>query len=937
MKWISSDLPTLEDNLQSGHWLIFASSQDLTETLKQKLQFFSQTCTLVTLTDNTLEAEISSIHTLKSDFSAASLDTLWTQVQQINPISSVIWIEAQTESSTEITPSNLELQTLHRCQSALLLMQSLIRQSELSQTKLWIVTENGVALGSDLPALDQGAIWGLSRIFGLEHPEQWGGLIDFDRKTTIADRAQSIILEVLGNQTEEQVAYQGTTRSVARLISSNSNNHQPLSISSEGSYLISGGLGGVGISVAHWLAKQGASQLLLLSRGGANTPEKQAAIAQLESAGVTVLAPLVDVSDEKSLAVVLEDLPEEFLPLRGIVHVAGIEGGAYPIEEIEPSILEQTLRPKVRGTWNLHQLTLNWKLDFFVNFSSIAAVWGSSQQAHYGAANEFQNLFAQYRLAKGMPVLTINWSAIKGSGIINRFGNRTVDRLSQIGIESLSLQQMTSALELLLGNAEGQRVVAPVNWQQLDEVYQSRRSRRLLEELVQPNQNSSKPTVFVTKIESGDHYFEELLAATPEARKEEIAIYLQRNIAKVLGFKGDRVPAIEQNLLSLGMDSLMMMQVLSKLKQDLQLMIYPRELYDRPRIDNLAEYLDGEFAKMHAQGDSETDIKLTYSIVKEVGLEDIAQGNIASRELNQPQLPQAAFILSPPRSGSTLLRVMLAGHDDLFSPPELHLLPFASLREREQSLGATYLHEGLQKALMELMDIDAASSASLIENLEAKDFSIYQMYAFLQEKAGDRLLVDKSPTYALELDTLERAETIFQKAKYIHLTRHPYASMESFAKLRLDKLFGAQQNNPYRMAEEFWLKSHQNILNFSQKLEPERYHLVQYENLVRQPEQELKRMCKFLETPFVPELLQPYAGKRMVEGVHESSAPIGDPNFFNHSNIEASLAETWRQIQLPHLLTQETRKIASLLNYSLPREEMLLNQNIEANREEIEL
>lgn len=942
LQWISSDLPHPGENCQSRHWLIFASSGDLAATLVEQLQYLGQTCSLVTLEDHAFGEDVSPTYTLQSDISPSAFDTLWTQVEQANPISGVIWLETlEVEGiSPNTTSSALESKVNSLCQPLLFLMQSMVKQPNLSQTKLWVVTENGVALGSDLPALAQGPVWGLSRIFGLEHPQQWGGLIDFDNQTSIAEKAQSLAVEVLVNQTEEQVAYRGSTRSVARLLPSSPQKNKPLSISSEGSYLISGGLGGLGLTVAQWLVAQGARHLLLLSRGGANTPSKQSAVAQLRAAGVKILEPLVDVSDEESLAAVLEDLPERFLPLRGIIHAAGIEGGAHAIEELEPVTLQQTLRPKVRGTWNLHQLTLKWKLDFFINFSSIAAVWGSAQQAHYGAANEFQNLFAQYRLAQGMPVLTVNWSAIKGAGIISRAGQQAVQKLSQIGVKSLSLHQMTAALELLVGNEEGQRVVAPVDWQRLDSVYQARRSRGLLEQLVRQEQGelnesnqsrSLKQLETVADMSSSLQHFDELLAATPRDREKFLTAYLQRSIAKVLGFKGDRLPAIDQNLLGLGMDSLMMMQVISQLKQYLQLMIYPREFYDRPRIDDLAEYLATEFTQMHVQ--SSTEATSSSSIALEVNL---SEANTPARRADQPPLPPIAFILSPPRSGSTLLRVMLAGHPALFSPPELHLLPFVSMAERGKQLGATYLHEGLQKALMEVMDLDASGSAALVQDMEYKDLSIYEIYSLLQERAGSRLIIDKSPTYALDLETLQRAEEIFRGAKYIHLTRHPYAAIESFAKLRLDKLFGVEQGNPYWVAEQIWVKSNQNILDFFTQLKPDHYHLVQYENLVQKPEQELRRLCEFLDITFVPELLQPYEGERMVEGVHVSSAPIGDPNFFSHSTIEASLAETWRQIQLPYLLTQKTRQIAERLEYVLPREELLLKSNVE-NWEEIEL
>src|SRR5262249_31497398 len=142
------------------------------------------------------------------------------------------------------------------------------------------------------------------------------------------------------------------------------------------------------------------------------------------------------------------------------------------------------------------------------------------------------------------------------------------------------------------------------------------------------------------------------------------------------------------------------------------------------------------------------------------------------------------FILCSPRSGSTLLRVMLAGHPGLFSPPELHLLPFQGMKERREKLGSSYLTEGLQRALIELGGLDAAESKREVERLEKEDASVQSVYELLQGKSAPRKLIDKSPTYASDFGALQRAEMMFQGAKYIHLVRHPYSVIESFVRMR---------------------------------------------------------------------------------------------------------------------------------------------------------
>ena len=263
---------------------------------------------------------------------------------------------------------------------------------------------------------------------------------------------------------------------------------------------------------------------------------------------------------------------------------------------------------------------------------------------------------------------------------------------------------------------------------------------------------------------------------------------------------------------------------------------------------------------------------------------------------------------------------MLAGHPDLASPPELHLLPFETMQEREAELGVSQLGEGLKRALMTLKNISADESQALLDKLVTQNATIAEVYEMLQQLAGDRLLLDKSPTYASDRDTLDQAEVIFNKPKYIHLVRHPYAVIESFTRMRMDKLVGSGDTDPYEMAELIWRDSNQNILDFAQDIDPDRYHLVYYEDLVSKPRQVMTEICEFLAIPFDEAVLTPYQGDRMTDGVRDNAMSVGDPNFLNRQTIDAQLAETWRNITLPNSLGTYSQQLAQKLNYELTQE-----------------
>ena len=228
--------------------------------------------------------------------------------------------------------------------------------------------------------------------------------------------------------------------------------------------------------------------------------------------------------------------------------------------------------------------------------------------------------------------------------------------------------------------------------------------------------------------------------------------------------------------------------------------------------------------------------------------------------------------------------------------------------------------KGYRKLSWEVKNLDATASQALINDLESQNLSIQQVYGMLQENIAPRLLVDKSPTYAIEPTILERGEALFTNSKYIYLVRHPYSVIESFVRMRMQKLMGLGNENPYQVAEQVWTKSNQNILNFLSQLEPERQHQIRYEDLVKEPKSVLSQLCDFLNIGFESELLQPYHGDRMTGGVHQKSLSISDPNFLKHNTIDRSLADKWKTIQLPYQLGEETQRIASQLTYELPNQ-----------------
>jgi len=277
------------------------------------------------------------------------------------------------------------------------------------------------------------------------------------------------------------------------------------------------------------------------------------------------------------------------------------------------------------------------------------------------------------------------------------------------------------------------------------------------------------------------------------------------------------------------------------------------------------------------------------------------------------------FVLSTQRSGSTLLRVMLAGHPGLFSPPELRLLEFATMRERESALGpcnfgACAKHtcdqrHGLQRALMELYQLDDMSSRQMIDAMLDRNDTTTDAYDVLMRAAAPRRLLDKSTSYATRFETMEKSKRLFPQARYIHLHRHPLAVIESIVRNGFEK-------SP-ALAESAWTSRNDNILRFLAGVDQERQIRVPYELLVAEPERTLRSICAFLNIEFHPDVLTPYEGTRMTDGITPETLPPGDWNFRNRDRINPLQADAWRDLDLPRTLDEKTLAISAALAYEL--------------------
>jgi malonyl CoA-acyl carrier protein transacylase len=573
-----------------GSWLIFADLGGVGQTLAKLLRDRGHDCILVYAGDTYQSKEAGAWSINPS--TPADFECLFQEVGTSDrPLQTVIYLwSLEAGLTSELTIPSLEQAQTLGVGSVLHLLQALVKHNQSASPRLWLVTRNAVPVDSSLPAVAQAPLWGLGKVVALEHPELWGGMLDLAPETT-EDEATKLLGEIEDSQGEDHLAFRNGQRYVARLVRKQLPESQGVTFRSDGTYLITGGLGALGLKVAQWMVEQGAKQLVLTGRRGASG-QAQETISQLKQAGAKVVVAQADVCDRGDMVRMLEGIEVSMPPLRGIVHAAGVPG-YEALKDMELDTLESVLRPKVVGSWILHQLTQGIKLDFFVNFSSISSVWGSKGQAHYAAANHFLDVLAHYRQGLGLPALSVNWGPWAGGGMaVEEFQTW----MTRMGVEVLQPEQAVAALGYLLGAGCVHTTVANVDWTRFKDLYEARGKRPLLELLGGQPQKAVEQ-----QPEQRSEIVQQLEAAAESDRHSLLITYLQSEVTKVLRLP--QLPDPQRDLFELGMDSLMAVELVSSIRSQLQAELPIADFMQASNIATLSALLLKQFAPNASSGD----------------------------------------------------------------------------------------------------------------------------------------------------------------------------------------------------------------------------------------------------------------------------------------------------------------------------------------------
>ena len=356
---------------------------------------------------------------------------------------------------------------------------------------------------------------------------------------------------------------------------------------SDAGYLITGGLGGIGLEIAQWMVDRGARFLVLAGR---TNPSEQAlaAIGKLRAQGVVVRTVSADVGRSEDVKQLLMCFGDGFPALRGILHAAAVVDDELLVR-LSPDRLTPVMAPKAFGAWNLHQQTAEMELDFFVLFSSIASVLPQPGHGSYAAANAFLDALARHRRALGRPSLSINWGAWSGTGLALRSGaSVSIRTYASRGIRPMPPRQALDALANLLGRDVPGALVVPVDWRRVAASYAAEGVPPILSDLVQEHLQAVPQEVHTLAIRSANS---EMLPSNSAGN------YSNRTSARNSpGFCGCRLRESKESkrLGALGLDSLMAVAFMRRLSSRLGILLPATAAFNYPTIARLAAHLAGK-------------------------------------------------------------------------------------------------------------------------------------------------------------------------------------------------------------------------------------------------------------------------------------------------------------------------------------------------------
>jgi acyl transferase domain-containing protein/surfactin synthase thioesterase subunit len=465
-------------------------------------------------------------------------------------------------------------------------VQAILRGSGPRRPGIWLVTRGAQAVGgAPVTGVAEAPVWGLGRTIQLEHPELRCALVDLDPARG-SEGAADLLAEIDAAGAEPQVALRGGARHVARLCKTSfeAAPERAFHVVADASYLVTGGLGGLGLSLAGWLVDQGARHLALVGRRGPS-PEAREAIAAMEAKGAEVLVLASDVSVRADVDRVLGGIASCMPPLRGIAHAAGLAGGTVMIPDLGERDLWPLLAPKLLGTFHLLAATTALPLEFLVLYSSASAPLGLVGHAPYAAANAALDAVSGAMRRSGLRVVSVQWGPFSETGLAARDG--VAERMGRGGLGSMTPAQGSAAVGRLLARPRAEVAVMALSPERWFEVFPEHASAPFWSELAVRAEGARAPAPAVEQ-----RFRQTFAAAAPADRGAILLRHVREQLGKILRMDAALIePSLPFHFY--GFDSLMGLELRNRLQTSLELGLSMADILTHARVDELCALLAG--------------------------------------------------------------------------------------------------------------------------------------------------------------------------------------------------------------------------------------------------------------------------------------------------------------------------------------------------------
>ncbi|GAO41451.1 hybrid non-ribosomal peptide synthetase/type I polyketide synthase [Flavihumibacter petaseus] len=543
-------------------WLILADEGGLAVSTAAQLEAAGNTVTVIYSNDRN------------------ALTSLWQECQRTDPLYGVIhlWslsIPSQSDAQEYATERQYDLGV-----NSVLSLVQLLSQRPGASPRLWLVTRGAqcTAPGEQV-SVEQAALWGLGKVISFEFPDLQCIRIDLDGQLQNGQEAAILLRHLMMTGKEDQLAFRKGKRFVLRLVPHQSTQQEPpaLQFREEATYLITGGMGALGLCMANWMVDHGARYLVLMGRSEP-TDAVLTNTERLKERGVSVVLAQADVSDGQQVEALFARMEEALPPLRGVIHAAGLlDDGA--LLNLDATRMRKVMAPKVEGTLHLHQATQHLQLDFFVLFSSVVSLLGAPGQGNYAAASASLDAMANYRRSRGLPAVSINWGPWADVGLAAAATHKLIEKQAPVQhlIKVIGIEDGLSILSQLLYASVPQVAVLPFDVKNLLELYPAAAHIPYFTAI----QNHHPVT--------GRHYNRPRLRQAyiaPETTMEHQLAALWQQTLHI-----DCIGVLD-SFFELGGDSVLAAQLLSRAQQSFGTRIDPQEAFQSFTIRHLAAKLE---------------------------------------------------------------------------------------------------------------------------------------------------------------------------------------------------------------------------------------------------------------------------------------------------------------------------------------------------------